>query len=138
MTQTIIGGGALVLALNFAVGAILPQPAPIEVHSLAYADGGVIQARTINTEQDAYPLAWTATVERADTGDSIRLCEGSGANGYPPGYREVVFPSLAEWTGRIACNVSALEPGFYRLRATWAWGEGYSVSAKSEPFEVAE
>jgi len=136
MTQTLIGGGAMVLALNFAVSAILPEPAPIEVHSLVYLAGEIYQERTITTDQPAFPILWTATVENADTGESVIWCEGNGVNGYPPGYRVVLFRSLADWTGRDECTVESLPPGRYALRASWRWGESNSTSAKSEPFEV--
>lgn len=136
MTQTIIGGTALVLALNWAVGAILPEPIPIDVISLSYADGMVTQERTITTDQTAFYAQWAATVENADTGDSIRWCEGSGANAYPPGHRAVVF-TLADWTGNQRCTPESLPAGRYALRASWRWGE-HSTSRKSEVFEVAK
>jgi len=136
MTQTLIGGGALVLALNFAVQAILPQPTPIVVHGLTYLDGAVIQERTISTDQTAFYAQWAVTVENADTGESLIWCEGNGANAYPPGHRVVQF-TLADWTGRTTCTPESLPPGRYALRASWRWG-GDGTSAKSEPFEVVE
>lgn len=138
MSQLAIGVTAAVGLATLALQTVLPDPAPIEVQSLVYDQGQVLQERTIYTKQDAFPIAWTATVENAETGDSVRWCEGSGANGYPPGHRVVEFRNLAEWTGRAECTVDSLPPGTYSLRATWRWGENNSVSKKSNVFEVTQ
>lgn len=134
MVNTVLTGAVIWGVATVWLRMVLPEPVPFVVHSLAYSEGVVTQDRTITTDEPAFFAQWTATVENADTGQSLRRCEGSGANGYPPGRMAVSF-TLEEWTGRDNCTVASLLPGHYTLRATWRWGEE-STAMKSEPFEV--
>ena len=129
-----IGMAAVAAVVSTALQLVLPQPAPLVINNLTYADGIVTQDRTLNTDQPAFYAQWTATVENAETGESLRWCEGSGANGYPPGQKAVTF-TLADWTGRATCTPDSLPPGLYALRASWRWG-AESTSFKSAVFEV--
>lgn len=134
LVQTGIGIAGAVLALNFAVSAILPEPVRIQVQALAYDNGVITQERTVRTENQAFYAQWAATVENADTGESVRWCEGSGANAYAAGHKVVTF-TLPDWTGRKECTPESLPPGRYVLSATWHWGVR-DAAMKSEPFEV--
>lgn len=134
MFNTVIGGAGLVVAATVALQSMLPGPPPFVVNSLNYEAGVVTQDRTITTSAPAFYAAWAATVENADTGESLHWCEGNGANAYPPGRRAVEF-SLQDWTGNPLCTFASLPSGRYALRASWAWG-GQSTAAKSPIFTV--
>lgn len=136
MTQLGIGIAGLAAVGSLALQMMLPHPVPFVVNEIALVGGVVIQDRTVITDHPAFYAQWAATVEDADTGESLRQCEGSGANSYPPGRKAVHF-TLDEWTGRPGCTLASLPPGRYALRASWRWGETFT-SSKSEPFEVAQ
>lgn len=132
LTNLTIGGTFLVALGTLAIRTVMPVPVMV-INALAFDTRAelVTQDRTVSTRQPAVQLIWTATVEDMD-GNSLQMCEGSGANGYVPGRRSVTF-SLPIWTGNPACTYAALPPGTYRLRGTWRGGE-VSVGALSEPF----
>jgi len=133
MTQLAIGIAAMSAIGSAALQLALPRPVPFEVASLEVKDGAVLQDRTVTTDQPAFYAQWAATVETA-SGDSIRGCEGNGANAYMAGRKVVTF-SLEDWTGKPSCTYASLKPGVYRLRASWHWGEHYT-SKTSPTFEV--
>lgn len=132
-TQLAVGVAALSMIGSGIVSLVLPQPAPFIVNGLRMDAGIITQDRTITTDQTAFYAQWAATVEDA-TGESIRRCEGSGANAYSPGRKAVTF-RLEDWTGKPGCTWESLPPGLYALRASWRAGE-WSTSIKSETFEV--
>lgn len=132
--NTLIGVLAVAAIGSFGARVILPAPSPIQVHSIAMVEGRVMQSRTITVDGPAFYAQWAATVADAETGESLIWCEGSGANAYPPGSKEVAF-TLEDWTGSERCTLDSLPPGVYVLRASWQWGEK-TTSKVSEPFEV--
>ena len=127
----VAGGAAL------GVGAILPDPQPIRVHSLTYDDGMVTQSRTISppSGQRAVAMTWVAEVYDAVTGVDVAGCHGTGANVYQAGTASASY-SLAAWTGNANCTIDRFVPGrLYVLQAAWFTG-GQTVMAESEPVIV--
>lgn len=135
LTQTLIGGGVFVAVGSALLQMVLPAPAPITVHSLAFENGFVIQDRTVATS-DPFYASWAAQVVDNETGEKLPWCFGSGSFAYKPGRRGVSL-ELSEWVGNPACTVESLPPGTYRLTAAWHWGES-QAGAESKPFEVSE
>lgn len=133
-TQTAIGAGALIVALNAGLAVILPSPPAITVHSLTFDGTMVVQDRTVNGSGDAFYMAWAATVKHADTLEAVHHCSGDGAFAYATG-RHVVEMDLPHWTGREGCTPDSLTPGEYILRATWSWGDK-QATADSPPFRI--
>lgn len=133
MAQTFAGVGVLAVAGHLALNAILPNPPPIEVHSLTYRDGMVHQARTIRpADGRAVAMTWVAEIADAETGLDVPGCHGSGANVYRAGTAEATYP-LSEWVGNAACAPAVLEPGrAYILQAAWI-SDGSTVYFESEP-----
>lgn len=134
LTQTIIGGVAVMGALQFAVlepikTAMLPEPPPMVINSLSYSDGIVTQDRTVNGN-DGLHLGWEAFVISAATGAVVPGCEGTGGWEYSPGNRVVKMP-LAEWVGNAACVLK--EGSKYQLVARYK-GLSWSTDARSEVF----
>ena len=130
MTQTVIGGGVLFAVGSAILQVVLPAPAPITVHSLAFEYGFVIQDRTVTTSEPFW-ASWAAQVINADTGQKVDGCFGEGAFAYEPG-NKVARLSLQEWVGSDDCSLSS---GSYYLAAAWYWGDS-QLGAKSDVFEV--
>jgi hypothetical protein len=133
-SQTAIGAGALVLALNATLAVVLPSPPAISVHDLSYGDGMVTQDRTIRGTGDAFKIGWSATVINPTTDEPVPFCSGEGSFPYPIG-RRAARMDLPTWTGRAECTPDSLSPGEYVLRATWSWGD-QQTTATSEPFRI--
>ena len=134
MLQVSSGVAALAAAGAIAVKAILPGPAPIQVHELRFEAGIVYQDRTVTTNGEAFFAQWAARVEDAETGDVVPWCVGSGAWPYEPGRRSVSLP-LPEWVGNDACTADSLPPGLYVPVAVWSWGDD-QTSHRGLAFEV--
>lgn len=137
MTASHLVTGFAVLAgvMHLGLNAILPALPPMVVNDLRWQAGKIIQDRTIRAEGGAFYAGWAAGVVNADTGLSVRWCEGSGAFAYEPG-RKVIEFALQEWTGRAECTAESLPPGRYFPRAVWSWG--IHQTAKDGPiFEIS-
>ena len=133
-TQTVIGIGALVVALNAGLAVVLPSPPAIQVHSLTFDGQTVTQDRTVSGSGDAFYMAWAATVKDASTLEAVHHCSGDGAFAYATG-RHVVEMDLPRWTGREGCTPDSLPPGEYVVSATWSWGD-QQATADSAPFTI--
>lgn len=138
MSATQLGVGIVFLSMigSAALQVVLPEAQPFTINALTYSNGIVTQDRTIATDQPAFYAQWAVTVENVDTGDSLRQCEGFGANAYPPGRKAVSF-TLPDWTGRPGCTLESIPAGRYALRGSWRWGE-HSAALKSSVFEVTK
>jgi hypothetical protein len=124
-------------AVHSVVGLITPSPPPIEVHSIHYADGAVVQDRTVtpNGQNPVKLLQWSAQVVYAGTGRPVQGCTGAGSWPYERGRLTVQF-DLPEWVGNAACTPEALPDGVdLRLRGVWAF-EGRQIVAMSPVFRA--
>ena len=131
-TQTILGGVMLFTVATALIRSFAPEPLPMQVNSITYESGYVIQDRT-NVTADPFYASWAAQVIDESTGEKVSNCYGEGSFAYAPG-NKVVRLSLAEWVGSPDC---VLAPGRYHLAAAWYWG-GNQVGAESDVFEVTE
>lgn len=132
LTHTITGLATLGVVAQLAIMTILPEPKPIEVHSLTYDSGVVTQDRTVRTYAPFFYASWSAKVTTL-SGDPVGGCEGGGSWNYEPGRIAFDMP-LGEWVGSDQCQ---LQPGEYRLVASWFWGADQETH-KSDIFEVTE
>lgn len=121
VTQTMFGGGILVVVGSAILQSILPGPSPIVVHSLSYENGFVTQDRTVSADDGVFFAQWRAEVVDVADDYPVANCSGSGSWNYPSG-RSAPEMSLPVWTGNPLCDESQLPDQFY-LRATWVWGD---------------
>ncbi len=131
ISQTILGGAAIVAAATFAIQSVAPTQDGIAVHQIAYEDGMVTQDRTVNGTHDVFMAFWAANVTDVNTGLVVPGCEGDGSFAYPVG-RSNPTMTLQRWVGSDEC---VLTSGTYELRGAWSWGDRQTV-AKSAPFTV--
>lgn len=131
--QTIAGLAALGVAAQVFITSLLPDPPPIEVHSLTYQNGIVHQDRTVNSDVPFFYSKWQAQVVYASSGVAVEGCTGYRAWNYQYG-RTVDDKPLAEWVNAPGCTLS---PGRYRLAASWFFGDAREFY-RSEVFEVTE
>lgn len=136
MIQTVIGGTAMVLVLNFAVGTVLPDAPRIEVHGITYADGRMTQDRSVFSDAAVFQMHWTAEIRDAVTGNTVPWCQGSGNFAYQTG-RHVKTMPLAVWVGNDACTPESLPPGKYEPLAVYSWGDK-QIIGHGEVFEVTQ
>lgn len=106
----------MALAVSVVLSPLMPQ-APIVIHDLQYANGVVIQDRTVTTE-GPWTGIWEADIIDTSTGQVVVNCHGEGVWDYPPGRRTPEIP-LKEWVGNPECN---LPPGEYQLVAIYRAG----------------
>ena len=121
-------------AAAFWAASMVLAPAPIEVHSLTYRDGIVIQDRTVTTDTDYFFAFWTAKIVQAESRIAVRHCQGDGSWPYSAGRIAAEIP-LDEWVGSSSCTPDSLPPGTYIPVASWSWG-GDSTSHEGEPFVI--
>jgi hypothetical protein len=93
----------------------MPTPSPIQVHSLRYEGGYIVQERTV--EMPAVVAEWKAEIV-TKSGEVVPNCHGSGFWRYAGGYSAPRF-SVAEWVGNPLC---VIPPGEYFPRATYSNG----------------
>lgn len=129
-TQALAAGGAVAFGFATVLNAVFPAP-PIEIHSLKYEDGYIIQDRTVNNGGERLPALYEAAIIRKSTG--LPVCEGSGAWRYSDGHAVVRIP-VSEWVGGVACKLS---PGEYQPMATYET-RGFSVTVRGDSFTVTE
>ena len=121
-----VGGGlALLLSALFA-----PAPPSIQVHSLRYDAGDIIQERTV--AMPAVVAEWRAEIV-SKSGAVVPYCQGQGFWRYSGGTSSPRF-SVQEWVGNPLCD---LDPGFYYPRATYGNGS-FEVVARGDVFEVTK
>ena len=125
-----IGIPVMALAGSFVVGAVLPDPDPITVHSLKYESGIIFQDRTVETEGEIFYATWTAEIVAAESDEVV--CRGEGSWPYSAGRREAAIP-IDEWVGEAGCLQSLDVSQQYYPRAAWFWGEDQTSHA-GEPF----
>jgi hypothetical protein len=130
-TQTIAGGAGLAAVMQAAWLAIAPAPPPIQIHSLTYDAGYIVQDRTVN--QSTWVAEWKAEIVENGSGETVPNCSGSGFWAYPGG---TIAPriSLGEWVGNENCT---LAPGAYYPRATY-WDGEHKVVYRGDVFEVTK
>lgn len=124
-TQSILTGGGVAAVFSFIASSFVTPP-PIEVHSLTYDRGVIVQERTINTN-GPWLAIWDAQIMDVSTGKAVPGCAGSGVWQYPPGDLVARVP-LAEWVG-APCK---LGPGEYQPIAIFRAGEFKTVARGSE------
>lgn len=127
-TQALAAGSALAVGASALLNSIFPLP-PIEIHSLTYDAGYIIQERTVNNSGDRLPALYEAAIINKRTG--LPVCEGSGAWRYSDGHAVIRIP-VSEWVGGSACDLS---PGEYQPMATYET-RGFSVTVRGDSFEV--
>ena len=132
MTNTFVGGGIIAAALQAVWMAVQPVPPPIQIHSLAYVEGKIIQDRAVNAASK-FTAVWAAEIVDATTGGVLAGCSGGGSWEYVPGRRAIPM-TVQEWVGSPTCR---LVPGVYYPRATYKAGEFY-ISERGQIFEVTE
>jgi hypothetical protein len=137
LTQTIIGGVAVIGALQLAVlepvkRSLLPPPPPIVVHSIEVQANTVIQDRTVNGDAK-FTAVWSAEIKDARTGRTVPNCAGSGSWTYATGRSQPEIP-LTEWVGNADCVLPA---GSYQALASYEAGT-FRTTARSDIFEVME
>jgi hypothetical protein len=127
MTQTLIGGVALVAFGTLVVDVVTPDSPAIMVHDLRYENGFIFQDRTVIPENggQSFYAFWAATIIDTQTGQSV--CTGSGSFPYQAGRRDIPIP-LSEWVGE-PCD---LPPGEYQPLAVWNWGYDQTSHAGQE------
>ena len=133
--QTGLGAALIVGAIQLGVVPLLPSPPPIEVHSLVYEGGLMLQDRTVRTENDLFPASWRAAIYNAETDKPIEECVGSGFWNYTAGRNTFPIP-VDEWVGRDECTVDflrALNVDVYGV-ASWHWGDDHTPTFKTEAF----
>jgi hypothetical protein len=128
MTHTVVGGGVLAALAQVLWLSVGPSPAPIQVHSLRYEAGDIIQERTV--AMPAVVAEWRAEIV-AKSGAVVPNCQGGGFWRYSGGTSSPRF-SVQEWVGNPLCD---LTPGFYYPRATYSNGS-FEVVARGDVFEV--
>ena len=130
VTQTMVGGAGLAAIMQAAWLAFAPAPPPIQVHSLRYEAGYIIQERTV--ARPAVVAEWHAEIVTRN-GSVVPTCQGTGFWRYAGGTSSPRF-SVQEWVNNPLCD---LEPGFYFPRATYSNGS-FEVVARGDMFEVTE
>ena len=130
--QTVIGGSIGGVFLSVAVGLFIPDPKPIEVHSLFFNGEKMLQDRTVTTDGEVFFARWEAKIVDAYSGDVIPGCKGGEPWNYTAGHK-VADMTLEEWVGSEACTYESLEPGAYKGIASWYWGTD-QTSASSNIF----
>jgi hypothetical protein len=130
VTQAVVGGGFLAAVAQVLWIAVGTSPAPIQVHSLRYEAGDIIQERTV--AMPAVVAEWRAEIV-SKSGTVVPYCQGQGFWRYSGGTSSPRF-SVQEWVGNPLCD---LEPGFYYPRATYGNGS-FEVVARGDVFEVTE
>ena len=128
--QTTLGAGIVFAAAQGLYMAIGPAPAPIQVHSLTYDAGYIVQDRTV--AQPAVVAQWQADI-LTQHGNPVPNCHGEGFWRYAGGRSAPRF-TLQEWVGNPNCQ---LLPGQYFPRAIYSNGE-FEVVKRGEIFEVTE
>lgn len=121
MTQTMIGGTALILVGTMILDVVTPDPEAIIVHDLSYDEGFILQDRTVIAvgADGTFYAHWAARFEYAETGKNVPNCSGNGAWSYEVG-RSIMPIPYREWVGNGRCE---LEPGVeYVPIASWSWG----------------
>ena len=130
VTQAVVGGGFLAAMAQVLWIAVGPALAPIQVHSLRYEAGDIIQERTV--AMPAVVAEWRAEIV-SKSGAVVPYCQGQGFWRYSGGTSSPRF-SVQEWVGNPLCD---LDPGFYYPRATYGNGS-FEVVARGDVFEVTE
>lgn len=127
-SQLLVGTSIVGATLNLVVLSVLPDPAPITVHSLAYTQGNILQERTVKTEGEYFPAKWSAAIYSVDTGEPVSLCTGNGFWNYSSGYRTAEIP-LNEWVNRDECTIEVLRKvgGSFQPVASWHWGDDFTI-----------
>lgn len=135
MTHTVMGGIAVIGALQLAVINNLPSlaPGPIVINSLAVTDGRIAQDRTV-TGGATFTAKWSAAIINDRTGDAVPWCMGSGVWDYAPGHAAPVM-SLSEWTGSGDCTLESLPPGEYHPQVLFKAGE-WSKGFRGDVFRI--
>lgn len=111
-------------AASYGITSMFIAPPPIEVHSLNYQDGDIIQDRTVRAEGEKFPANWHAAIYSAETREPISECVGEGFWNYSTGRRQYPIP-VHEWVGREECTVEfvhSLGVDVYPV-ASWHWGD---------------
>lgn len=123
ITHTVMGGIAVIGALQLAVINNLPRPdpAPIIVNSLSLVGDRISQDRTVTIDA-TFTAKWNAAIVNDRTGDPVPWCMGSGVWDYAPG-RVAPVMSLSEWTGSDDCTIDSLPPGEYHPQVMFKAGE---------------
>jgi hypothetical protein len=124
-TQSILTGAGFGAFVSMLASAFVTPP-PIEVRSLTYDAGYIVQDRTVSTT-GPWSAIWDAQILDVATGKPAPGCDGSGVWSYPPGDLVARVP-LAEWVGS-ACT---LGPGKYQPVATYRAGEFKTVARGAE------
>jgi hypothetical protein len=114
------------------VGLFIPEPKPIEVHSLHFDGSVMVQDRTVTTDGDVFFARWEAKLIDAYSGDLIPGCKGGAPWNYTAGHKVAEMP-LEVWVGSETCTFESLEPGAYKAVASWYWGTD-QTSATSPAF----
>jgi hypothetical protein len=131
--------GTAFFGTSWVLSLVAPSLPPIEVHSIRYHAGTVVQDRTVAPAGNnaVKLLQWSAQVVYASTGRPVPGCTGAGSWPYDRGRMTVQF-ELPEWTGNAACTPEALPTDVdLRLRGVWAF-EGRQVVALSPAFRAGE
>lgn len=136
IAQTILGGFAVLGAIQLAVINNLPSPPgdPIVVHSVALDGGRVVQDRTVSTDA-TFTAKWRSEIVNDRTGEHVPWCSGSGVWDYQPG-RVAPVMSLSEWVGNPECTLDSLPPGQYQPQVSFKAGEWSSGVIRGELFTV--
>ena len=117
-TQLAFGLPLEATAISLVVGAALPDPPPIVVHSLTYRDGVIHQDRTVTADGGLFYATWQAEIIAPD---GERVCQGQGPWNYEGG-RMVANLPLDVWSGDVGC-LERLQRGVaYEPVASWYWG----------------
>jgi hypothetical protein len=128
-TQVIATGSGMGAVAVFVLNAVFPPP-PIEVHSLTYNSGFIVQERTINAPGPTFTAAWTAQVIDVTTGKPAPGCVGVGSWDYKVGPYTARLP-LSEWVGS-PCKLS---PGQYQPWAQYKAGS-FVVEKRGTEFVI--
>lgn len=118
-----IGSVAVLAAAQGLLSLVLPDVSPIEVHSLQYSSGTMVQSRTVHAEGEFFPAEWRAEIHDADTGRPVEGCTGSGFWNYQTGHLDAEM-TLMRWTGSDTCTpeyLRSLGGQFYPV-ASWHYG----------------
>jgi hypothetical protein len=115
-TQIIATGGGIGAVIGFVITAAFPPP-PIEIHSLTYDNGFIVQERTINAPGPEFYAGWQAQIINVATGQVMPGCAGAGGWDYKVGTYTARLP-LSEWVG----SPCVLPPGEYQPWAKYKSG----------------
>jgi hypothetical protein len=88
MSNTVLGSGIILAAMQSAWVMLQPAPPPIMVHALTYDAGYIVQDRTVSAETK-FTAIWAAEIVDAKTGATVAGCEGGGSWDYAPGRKAI-------------------------------------------------